>query len=206
MLRQVHEYMDKGHDVDYRILTHFPKEAVESPDTVVMQGGRQFRVFRDISRPNLVDFQGDLPDSRFDYFRALRSGRIISGVKKWNVDGQGNLATFNARGRLTDQLVCTRIYTLTGYKHDEETLTRMGCAYDPEGCCALYDYDGEMANPNATTDPTTRLLKGYFGLGPVLEAPHNPNAIVIPGIIFRLGDLLFGTVLRAAEYMARKAS
>jgi hypothetical protein len=49
------------------------------------------------------------------------------------------------------------------------------------------------------------VFKGYFGIGAVLDAPLNRNAIVIPGIVFRAPDLLFGVIMRAVEYTRRKA-
>ena len=60
-------------------------------------------------------------------------------------------------------------------------------------------YDGEVQR--SAFRPANRLHKGFFGFGSVLESPFNPNAIVIPGMIHRIGDLLFGIVMRAAEHV-----
>ena len=62
----------------------------------------------------------------------------------------------------------------------------------------MYEYDGEFQ------DDYGEVMKGYFGFGAVLDAPHNPNAIVIPGMMARLGDLLFGVLMRAVEFNFQK--
>ncbi len=201
MLRQLHKFMDDGIDTDYRVVTHYPEEAMWDPRSYVEHDGKLFRVFRDLSKLNLVDFQGDLLESQRDYYRALHGKKIIYGVRRWEVS-QGTFAAFNANDRKITDVKYDNIFTLTGYEHDEASITSMGCKYDHTGKCALYDYDGEfIANPQVKGGE--RLHKGYFGLGAVLDAPHNRNAVVIPGILHRLGDLCFGVLMRAAEYDAR---
>ncbi len=198
MVRQIHDFIDQGVDVDYRIVTHYPEDAVWNPRSYVEKDGRMYRVFRDLSKLNLVDFQGDLPDSLKDYQRALYGKKILYGVKRWEISGD-KLVVFNASGKPMTEVGCDKLFTLTGYKHTKESITQMGCKYDPDGNCALYDYDGEfIADPLASGG--NRLFKGYFGFGSILESPQNPNAIVFPGMFHRLGDLLFGVLMRAAEY------
>jgi hypothetical protein len=199
MLRQIHDFQDNGVDVDYQVLTHYPKDAVFNPNDTVYLNEKPYRVFRDISKPNLVDFQGDLPDSRYDYYRALNSGRIQYGVRRWEMS-DSKLVTFTSANKPIDQIECSQVYTLTGYKHSREVIERMGCRYDPSGRCAMYDYDGEMLRDPLALRPEDRLCKGYFGFGAMLDAPHNRNAIVLPGMIHRIGDLLFGIVMRATEF------
>ena len=76
MLRQIHDFQDRGIEVDYRIMTHYPKDSVFNPEDVIEDGDYTlYRVFRDISVPNLTSWQGDLNHSRYDYFRALRTGK-----------------------------------------------------------------------------------------------------------------------------------
>lgn len=203
MLRQIHALQDQGHDFDYKVLTHYPKDSIYNPDETVQKDGKNFRIFRDISQPNLVDYQGDLPDSRYDYFRALHSGKIVSDVHRWNRSGphaENPYVRYTAgRSHGVEKFTSNNhLYTLIGYRHDKEEFEKMGCAYDTRNECARYDYDGEFVNTRH------KPIKGYFGLGAVLDAPHNRNAIVIPGMIFRLGDLLFSIVLRAAEYQLGK--
>ncbi len=203
MLRQIYDFIDDEVAVDFRIVTHYPLDSVTNPDDVVLHRGKNYRVFRDTSRPNLVDFQGDLPENRQDYFRALHDGKIISGARRWEIDNTGYFVAFSERNRIIESFQVDQVFTLTGYKHTASSVGKMGCLWDNENKCVLYDYDGEMiANPNAH-DPNTRVYKGYFGIGPILEAPHNPNAIVIPGNIFRIPDLIFGVIMRAAEYQQR---
>jgi hypothetical protein len=78
----------------------------------------------------------------------------------------------------------------------------MGFSYDKDGLYPHYDYDGEfMRDPTATGGE--RLFKGYFGLGSILNAPGNRNSIVIPGMIFRAPDMMFGIIIRTAEHYYR---
>jgi hypothetical protein len=209
MLRQIHIWQDSPNPpkVDYRILTHYPRDAVFNPDDYVPVAGRRkpFRVFRDLSQPNLVKFHGDLAEFREDYYKALRGGKIISNVKKWSKNerrsGRLEISVSNRKARKLETQIIedTRPFTLIGYEHPQADIEAMGCTYDGEQNCALYDYDGEFISHGGGTIPETRLYKGYFGFGSVLKAPHNPNAIVIPGMNFRIGDLLFGVIMRAME-------
>lgn len=201
MLRQVHRLQDQGVDVDYVVATHFDRNTVYNPDETSDQydaDDRLIRVFRDTSKPNLVDFQGDLPQSRYDYFRALRNGRIIAGVRHWRVKNN-NIAFYRDHGGVIKiaETKYDSLYTLIGYKHDEATLAKYGCSYDSGDNRAIYDYDGEFVNDDVPR--AEGLHKGYFGFGAVLDSPYNRNAIVIPGMLHRAGDLAFGVVARAYE-------
>jgi hypothetical protein len=198
MLRQLHTFMDDGIDTDYRVVTHYPEDSVWDPRSYVEHDGKLFRVFRDLSKLNLTDFQGDLPESQRDYYRALHGKKVIYGVKRWETV-HSTFAAFNSSDRKIMEVKYDKIFTLTGYEQDEASITSMGCKYDSTDKCPMYDYDGEfIANPQAKGGD--RLYKGYFGLGAMLDAPHNRNAVVIPGILHRLGDLCFGVLMRANEY------
>jgi hypothetical protein len=215
MIRQVHAAMDTS-DVrcDYRILTHYPKDAIWNPDSYVDYGGKKYRVFRDLSVPNLTKFHGDLPEFREDYFRALREGKIISDVRAWSRVGSGQhsdtgkvkvyVRNRKAKKRDLIEFDDNKAWTLIGYRHSSDDMISMGCMYDFDNRCALYDFDGEFTKNKymtleGATDPSIRVSRGYFGFGAYLTAPHNPNAMVIPGMAFRLGDLLMGIILRATE-------
>ncbi|MES2006730.1 MAG: hypothetical protein V4436_01325 [Patescibacteria group bacterium] len=204
MLAQIHKFQDQGVDVDYRVVTHYPQDAVHNPSQSVEAKGKVFRVFRDLNRPQLTSFQGDLEGSRTDYYRALYGNRIISDVRKWDVrDGKFGVWTGKKRsGSPLEEFEADSIYALVGYRHPPEFVESMGCSYDTELRCARHDYDGEFVKtPGATGGD--RVHKGYFGFGAVLNAPHNRNSTVIPGMAFRLPDILFGIIMRAGECQER---
>lgn len=199
MLYQIHTLQDNGVYVDYRILTHYPAEAVFNPNNTAIVGDETYRVFRDLSIPELVNYQGDLVGSRSDYYRALLGGKILHGVNRWEVE-DNTIAVY--RGTEVTKVPYDRIMTLIGYKNSREVLENMGCMYDEEHEGACFDYDGELSL-GPSNNPSNRLRKGYYGFGSVLETTLNPNAIVIPGMIHRIGDLLFGIVVRSTEYRLR---
>ena len=208
MLRQIHTFTDQGYPIEYRVLTHYPKDAVYNPSDYVPKKGRTYRVFRDISKPNLVDYQGDLAHSRYDYFRALHEGRIVSDVKRWEVKTPGLMSTFGhdaaGKAKPIEDIPFDKVMTLIGYEQPPETMKALGCTYDTKNKCGVFDYDGEVAAKPGEKDPAKRLHKGCFGFGSILQTPHNPNAIVIPGMLHRVGDLMFGVIMRAAEYRKRE--
>ncbi|MBI2030639.1 NAD(P)-binding protein, partial [Candidatus Kaiserbacteria bacterium] len=203
MLQQIHDLIDSGVPIDYQVLTHYPQKSVENPTTDVRQGKRVFHVFRDLSKPNLVDYQGDLPRSRYDYFRALHEGRIISGVTRWEVPSHGMMVIYDKNEDPMGTLPFDQLMTLIGYHRSEELMRSFGCTWDPMTECGVFDYDGEVAARPGSIDATKRLHKGCFGFGSILETPHNPNAIVIPGMLHRVGDLMFAIIMRAGEYNKR---
>jgi hypothetical protein len=204
MIRKLHDFEDQGYEVDYRILTHYPRDSVFAPSDTVIVREKGFRVFRDISKPQLVSFQGDLPSSRADYYRALMNGRIISDIRQWIVGGSGKeIAAFDDDGVSLLNISFDDLYVLTGYGHSPEAYASMGCTYDNDLSCALHDYDGEIIQRKGAAGGE-RVYKGYFGFGAVLDAPHNPNTVVIPGMAYRLPDLLFGVIMRAGEYVQAK--
>lgn len=197
MLRQIHSYQDRGIDVDYRVITHYPRDAVYRPMETVRFKGREFRVFRDLAQPNLTSYQGDLPHSRHDYFRALYNGKIISGVTDWDVKAERFAAKRN--GKVIEEFDFHRLYVLTGYRNAPATFARMGCLYDEVNRCTPHDYDGELVQSTDTAG-VERIHRGYFGFGAVLDSPYNRNTSVIPGMAFHLTDLIFGCLMRAGEY------
>ncbi|MBI1969613.1 FAD/NAD(P)-binding protein [Candidatus Woesearchaeota archaeon] len=202
MLVQFHQLMENGYDVDYRVLTHYPQESVQFPGDVVLARGREFQVFRDLTIPNLVDYSGDLEDTREAYFEALNAGRIIADVRHW--DKKGKWMRMQRHNAEPLELRCDVLYTLIGYGHSREELMSMGVMADEETGAACYDYDGEF-QAELGAKGRKRVHAGYFGQGPVLESPENPNAVVIPGVMHRLHDQLLSIVLRACEYESKRA-
>lgn len=210
MIRQLHEIEDQGYEVDYRILTHYPLDSIMNPTEVVISGGKGYRVFRDLSQPNLTSFQGDLPHSRQDYFRALLKGRIIPGVMSWtakkarSAKGANKLGYTDAEGK--HEITYDKLMVLTGYQQNPEKIAKFGCCFDSETKAVRYDYDGELVGDPKAKGPD-RLHRGYFAIGAVADAPHNRNAIVIPGMISSLPPLLGGVVMRASQFIrAREAA
>ena len=68
---------------------------------------------------------------------------------------------------------------------------------DPEDNCPRLDYDGEVQSGNVTKN--NRLWHGYFAFGAMTANPQDKNSVVIPGMLFRLYDLIPSIVIRAAE-------
>lgn len=201
MLQQIDDLRQKGRNIDYKVLTHFPEEAVRHPyDTVTqksLQGNEHtYRVFRDLAKPDLTSYAGDLHDLRRHYMVALKEGRIVPDVVSW--ERIGTEVRWKTRWkRNIDSVYCTELYTLIGYKMSEETYHSFGITTNVDGY-ANVDYDGEFQE-HPTQAGLSRVFRGYFGLGPVLETPDNRNAIVIPGNIFRMGDLLLTLIFRCME-------
>ncbi len=191
MIRQIHDFQDKGAEIDYRIMTHYPADSVNNPEDVIEDS---YRVFRDISVPNLTSWQGDLSASRYDYFRALRTGKIISSVRSWS-RRKNSIVCTGALGRRT-HFSADHLYTLIGYHQPESYLTSQGIKVSGEDGCPLLDYDGEVQ----TGLRNSRLHHGYFAFGAIAANPQDKNAVVIPGMLFRLYDLVTSAVIRAAEY------
>lgn len=204
MLTQMHYFMDQGVDCDYRVLTHYPEEAVRNPNSTVTTERGTFRVFRDLSVPNLVDYQGDLPQARADYFRALHEGKIIADVRRWEKEGETMMVYHGQRGTITLKVKCDALFTLIGYGHDQGVYEAMGLRYSSQDRCGHFDYDGEVIRVPGEADAEKRLAKGYYGFGAILDSPHDRNAIVLPGMLHRLGDLVFGVIIRALEYQAQQ--
>lgn len=207
MIRIIQQYKRSGVDCDYRILTHYPKDSVHNPQDTVMTGDQKYRVFRDLTTPNLTSYQGDLEISRKAYFQALLEDKIIPDVVQWEVkkesDGKRKLA-IKQRDAMTwsENVSFDSLYVLTGYQHNAKTMEDMGLAYDPEKLYPHYDYDGEFmrAAPSKSVTGGDRVFKGYYGLGSILNAPHNKNSIVIPGMMFRAPDMVFGILMRVYEF------
>jgi len=194
MIAQLNEGRRKGINVDYRVATHYPRDSIYNPETTVSSRGRPFRIFRDLSAPDLTGFQGDLDRSRYDYYRALTEDRIIYDVRGWNVVGHG--ASFECQKGKRQNYSYDRLYVLTGYEQSEAQLEQWGITSKVEDGKHVpqYEYDGEFVTRYGNRH------KGYFGIGALMDAPHNRNAVVIPGMMFRLPDLAFSVIMRAIEW------
>ena len=198
MIRQIHEHQDRGVEVDYRIMTHYPKDSVENPEDVVeSKGGVKYRVFRDLSLPNLTSWQGDLGASRYDYYRALRTKKIISGVKSWRTSDTSFFCQTNRGSYRQEVYDVDKLFTLIGYQPSKLALEHFGIQANEDDQCPELDYDGEVQTGDI--EQGHRLHRGYFCFGAMTANPQNKNAIVLPGMLFRLNDLITSVILRAAE-------
>lgn len=200
MLVQIQQWNQRGYNIDYRILTHYPQKSLQYPNDIFTTKNQTYRLFRDIKTPNLVDYAGDLPELNYVYFSALKEKKIISDVVNWQRK-ENTLHLINHQGK-TEKLAFDQLFTLIGYGHSPDELHQFGLTLNPQTNSVLYDYDGEFQRPNP--HGLSRLYKGYFGIGPILNCPENPNAFVIPGTMYRLNDLLCGIVLHSYEYTIGK--
>jgi NAD(P)-binding Rossmann-like domain len=201
MLIQLQAFQNQGVELDYSVLTHYPEQAIREPwSTYVDDGANSYRVFRDLGAPDLTSIAGDLDPIRTAYMRALNEDRIIGSVTSWHRAGTSitkytrSRAVTGIAGATSGSIVATHHYTLTGYKWPATQYAQFGIGLvsgHPK-----FDYDGELH------DKSGDLAPGYFGMGPVLETPTNRNAVVIPGNVFRMGDMLFGMIVRALELTA----
>ena len=206
MLVQLDQWRRKGITIDYRVLTHYPLEAVIFPEDIILgNDGDEYRVFRDVKSPNLVDYAGDLDLLRDAYFRALKGKKIISDVSHWDLQGERNGGTLHIKKSDGQSLELRTdvMFTLIGYSHPLEVFEKMGLSINPETSTPAFDYDGEFQRKLGAKG-RKRVYPGYFGLGCVLQSKENPNAIVIPGMMHRMGDLMFSVAMRAYEYQAKK--
>ena len=210
MMAQFDKLLSQGVDFDYHVLTHYPQDAIYNPEDTVVSKDKSYRVFRDLSIPDLTSFQGDLEPTRDVYFRALSQNRIIGGVKHWDRKGSHLGIQFGRKGpgrpstkEFDHEFQCDSCYSLIGYEIPNARLTDLGVPLADirhTHQYASYDFDGEFCEHNPYGG-SRKILKGYFGLGPILETPLNKNAVVIPGNVHRLYDLQVGVVLRAFEYV-----
>ena len=202
MLVSLSEYNRKGYKINYRVITHFPKEALDNPSEDVKINDKTYHVFRDTSIPTLTRLTGDLSDIRSAYFEALYRGKVIPGVIDWQI--KDNTMTTKSQSGEINKFKYDQLYTLIGFGHDPDILRKLGMHVVDEYTGAIaYDYDGEIQRQPGIIG-RDRIHPGYFGLGAVLKTPENPNASVIPGMMHQLYDLLFSAVIRAVEHQERE--
>jgi hypothetical protein len=198
MLYQLQAFEDReGIDIDYTVLTHRSDTALQTPLEAV-DGGEP--VFRDLSKPNLTRLAGDLPHIEALYWKAMIKGKIWGGVSEWQREGDTCRVTRNGE---TIDLPVDRMYSLIGYRQNPDNLRDKGIhVLDEYLGTGAFDFDGEVQkSPGATG--RDRLYPGYFVIGSAMKSPHNPNAMVIPGIQYQANDLLTTVALRAAEFALR---
>ena len=211
MLVQIQHYIQAGLDLRYKVLTHYPEEVLRSPNYPRHVNGQIQQLYRDIDRPKLTKLAGDLEHIERAFARARDSRdpdreEIISSVTFWTLEQTEERKQM--RVRLADEtehvFAYDQLYTLIGYGHAKEELEALGMwvTDDYLGTIAS-DYDGEIQRlPGAPS--RMRLYPGYFALGALLRTPQNPNALVIPGMLYRLADQFSSIVFRSIEYAMRQ--
>lgn len=199
MLMQIHEWNHKGYDIKYKVLTHYPKESIENPDSYVELDGRQYRVFRDLTKSNLVDLEGDIPAAREAYMKAVKDGNVISDVIEWNRCVETKTVTVKLRTGEQLEIPTDQQLTLTGYKPSLDIYQHMNINLDSDDC-PMYDYDGEIHRTPNLREDLGRTYKGYSVIGAIRANDKEPNALVIPGIMDSLPKLVFNTIFRAIDF------
>ncbi len=194
MITKLNQFINRGVDVDYRVLTHYPKTAVEYPRATIRRNCRSYRVFRDLSIPDLTSYQGDIRSSEDAYHAARGSGRLVADVDWWDVEETDDNRVLVCKDI---RYAFDELYVLIGYQHSREALKQMGIDVD-QGGYPRYQYDGEFYKRPVGKEP--QIYKGYFGVGAILDAPGNRNSVVLPGMAFRMPDTIFGIYMRAMEY------
>lgn len=201
MLFQFQNFEDKtGTSIDYKVLTHYPDNALQTPRQPINGFGS---IFRDTSQPNLVKFAGDLKHIEALYWRAMHQGKIVSDATRW-VHNEGQCHITMRSGEQM-KFPADRLYTLIGYRQRPGVLKQMGIqVIDEDLGIGAYDFDGEVQQVPGESG-RERLHPGFFAIGPIMKTPYNPNAMVIPGIQYQLNDLLTTVSMRVAEYVLRDA-
>jgi hypothetical protein len=240
MLMQIQEYNRQGYDISYKVLTHYPEKSVHNPDEYIELDGKEYRVFRDLQKSNLVDLEGDIPAARKVYLKALKEKCIIADVVEWTRDLENKILKAKLRTGETIEVKTDKQFTLIGYKPNVKAYEELNISLD-EDACPLYDYDGEVHRNDeslkldesednlSTKDESTQLnkgiksylvedenvqkvhykdiqqnkhrtYKGYALIGAIRANDHEPNALVIPGIMDSLPKVIFNTILRTMDF------
>jgi glycine/D-amino acid oxidase-like deaminating enzyme len=198
MVQQIQRYQREGLDIDYHILTHYPDAALAQPTRTVMYEGHKMRLYRAPERMQLLRLAGDLPEVASAFEQARDSGRISSHVRHWSLElgAQPQIAVVRADGT-TERHAYHHLYTLIGYGPRAHSLQAMGLSVNGPYLGAVdLDYDGEVQHRPGEVG-RTRLYPGYFALG--LRNAFNMNEVLLPGLLFRLPDLVAGVIVRAIE-------
>jgi hypothetical protein len=210
MLVQLQDFNAQGYGINYRVLTHYPQDALDFPHRTVHWHGGTYRLYRDTSVSGLTSLAGDLRRIDRAFVQARDSSdperaEVLSEVTFWSIaQGQSRTRTMtairadgSARSFPVDQ-----IFTLIGYGHRPDELAALGLlGTDNYLGTVAADFDGEVQR-TLRAEGRSRLHAGYSLLGSMLKSRSNPNAMVIPGMLYRLPDWLATVIWRCAEYSA----
>jgi NAD(P)-binding Rossmann-like domain len=199
MLRQIQHYNRQGMGIDYRVVTHYPWSSLLDPLTRIEHRGKTFRFYRDLENYRLLRVAGDLEHVSQAFEEARDTHHIVSHVDRWSLEhgDRRHLVAAFEDGE-TRRMPCDELYTLIGYGPRAETLEGMGLSVNHRYLGAVDQaYDGEALRlPGAAGREL--YWPGYFCFG--LRNAYNPNEVLLPGLFFRLPNLVAGVVCRAAEY------
>jgi hypothetical protein len=203
MLWQIQAWNRKGLEIGYEVISHYPVASLMQPQARIEHQGRSFRLYRDLERFQLLRMAGDMLPFRLAFEEARDTNRITAQVKHWTVEQRGS-QQFVVAVLDTDQtryIPCDQLYTLIGYGPRPETLECLGLLVNHRYLGSVYqDYDGEaQREPGATG--RARIWPGYFCLG--IRNGYNDNEVLLPGLFYRLPNILASIVFRCVEYVLR---
>jgi hypothetical protein len=202
MVKQIQRYRHEGLDINYRIITHYPDSSLAEPMNVVTHHGHKMRLYRNPARLQLLRLAGDMPDVASAFEEARDTGHITSHVAHWSVErGERQQLVAVREDGAVQRFNYDQLYTLIGYGPRAEMLSKMGLSVNHPYLGAVdLDYDGEVQRETGRAG-RSRLCPGYFCLG--VRNAFNMNEVLLPGLLFRLPDLVAGVILRSAEYWVR---
>lgn len=187
-----------GIKVNPVILTHYSKRALENPTKIVLndEGGAEGPMYR--TRANLNRIAGDIAevDNRFQH--ALKSGWIVPGVRRWDVELQGSapaegvsirISGVNGLSRVVER--AGKLWVLIGYQGRPDVLTSYGCRVDP-------DTGRSVIDPMTGRVSTTLGDNGrMYAIGAVASRAEDRNQEVVPGIMRMVPQMLFADLIAA---------
>lgn len=207
MVVQLQNLNRAGYNIKYKIVTHYSFSSLRSPN---YPDSDSRQVFRDISYPCLSRLAGDLEHIEQAYSQVWESTNedleeIISSVYHWTIepeagdDGSRIMSIQSNHSPYSHRFEFHELYSLIGYGYSPIEVGNWGLITTDTGTPAkiAHDFDGEFQKQPVQVG-RERLYPGYFGLGSLLPLL---NAQVIPGMLFRLPDLLVGVSLRTTEHI-----
>ena len=202
MVKQIQRLNRSGLDIKYHIITHYPDAALAEPRKVVVHQGHKMRLYRDPARMQLLRLAGDLPDVAAAFEEARDTGHIISHVTHWSLErGEHQQVVAVREDGIVQRCSSDELYTLIGYGPKADNLSDFGlCVNHPYLGAVDLDYDSEVQRETGLIG-RSRLHPGYFCLG--IRNAFNMNEVLLPGLLFRLPDVVAGVILRSFEYHLR---
>ncbi len=201
MVKQIQHFNRSGLNIGYRIITHYPNTALAEPLKVVVHRGHKMRLYRNPDRFQLLRLAGDMPDVA-RAFEEARDGHITSHITHWSIEGgeRQQLVAVREDG-IMQRFPYDQLYTLIGYGPRLQMLSQMGLSVNHPYLGAVdLDYDSEVQRETGIAG-RSRLWPGYFCLG--VRNAFNMNEVLLPGLLFRLPDLVTGVILRSTECWLR---